>query len=253
MGKQKRKEIVKANKSDDENRSTESGGATSEVINEITQEVSAAHTVKSRPIFILEDASLEVGLVRKKRKILSSSEDSSFLLKQGRNPNNYRPDIFFEALRAILDSPLNKVGMVGAVYAKTNSGVVLEVKPHTRIPRTCKRFCGLMVELFQKSCVRAKDTGEVLIRVLQGPLTQHIPENARVIGLSYSSEKVVDIEDYVSTLPDELDVVFVVGTMANGKVSQDGKDDYISVSHYPLGAKCCAGLICEALEQKWNI
>ncbi|KMT10875.1 hypothetical protein BVRB_5g113720 [Beta vulgaris subsp. vulgaris] len=143
--------------------------------------------------------------------------------------------------------------MVGAVYVKTDSGVTFEVKPHTRIPRTCKRFCGIMVELLEKSCVRAKDSGEVLIRVLKEPLAQHMPENARIIGLSYSSEKLVDVEDYLSAIPDDSELVFVVGTMVHSKVSKDSTDDYISVSGYPLSAKYCLGLVCEALEQKWKL
>lgn len=136
---------------------------------------------------------------------------------------------------------------------KTDSGVLFEVKPHTRIPRTCKRFCGIMLELLEKSRVCAKDTGDVLIQVLKKPLAHYIPENAKVVGLSYSSQKVVDIEDYVSAASDDSGLVVVVGTMVNGKVSKDLKDDYISVSDYPLSAKCCVGVVCEALEKKWVI
>uniref|UniRef100_A0A803LZJ9 Uncharacterized protein n=2 Tax=Chenopodium quinoa TaxID=63459 RepID=A0A803LZJ9_CHEQI len=113
---------------------------------------------------------------------------------------------YFQALREILDSPLNQAGMVGAVYVKTDSGINFEVKP----------------------CVRAKDSGEVLLQVLKKPAEQHIPENAQIIGLSYSSEKVVDIEDYLSATKDDSDLVFVVGTMVHGKVSRDSTTDYIS-------------------------
>lgn len=49
-----------------------------------------------------------------------------------------------QALRAILDSPLNRYGMVGAIYIKIENGVLFEVKPQVRIPRTLQRFCGLM-------------------------------------------------------------------------------------------------------------
>ncbi|KAL2930733.1 Ribosomal RNA small subunit methyltransferase NEP1 [Bienertia sinuspersici] len=207
----------------------------------------------ARAIFVLENASLHKGFIHKKKKILCCHDDSSFLLKQGKNPNDYRPDIFYEALRAILDSPLNKADMVGAVFVKADSGVIIKFKPQTRIPRTFKRFCGIMVELLEKSCVRAKDSGEVLIEVLKEPLALHMPENARIIGLSYSSEKLVDVEDYLSAIQDNSNLVFVVGTMVHGKVSKESTNDYISVSSYPLSAKCCIGLVCEALEQKWKL
>ncbi|KAG4388180.1 hypothetical protein GLYMA_09G120101v4 [Glycine max] len=77
--------------------------------------------MRSPAIFILDNASLKKGLVKK-------------------------------ALRCILDSPLNKAGMVGAIYVKMDQRGVFEVKPHVRIPRTCNRFCGV-IKLLQKTVV----------------------------------------------------------------------------------------------------
>ncbi|MED6223255.1 hypothetical protein PIB30_072255 [Stylosanthes scabra] len=211
------------------------------------------HNVRSRAIFILENASLKKGLVRKEWKILNSHDDANLLLKKNKSLNDYRPDIVFEALRSIIDSPLNKYGLVGAIFVKIDGGALFEIKPHVRIPRTCKRFCGLIVDLLQKFRVRAKDTNDVLLRVVEEPVANHLPVNSHIVGLSCSSEKLVDINDYVSILSDDVTPVFVVGAMVNGKVKRDNTDDYISVSDYPLGAKCCVGLICDALEQKWKL
>ena len=44
----------------------------------------------------------------------------------------------------MLDSRLNKSGGLRAVYVRTEKGVLIEVKPHARLPRTFKRFSGLM-------------------------------------------------------------------------------------------------------------
>lgn len=44
---------------------------------------------------------------------------------------------------ALLDSPLNKAGLL-QVYIHTTKNVLIEVNPHVRIPRTFKRFSGLM-------------------------------------------------------------------------------------------------------------
>ncbi|KAK9265819.1 hypothetical protein L1049_001786 [Liquidambar formosana] len=206
--------------------------------------------VQARAIFMLDKAPLRKGLIRKRWKILNSEEDADFLLKQKKNLNDYRPDIVHEAVRAIFDSPLNRAGMVGAVYVKIDNGVWFEIKTHVRIPRTCKRFCGVMLKLLEKSCIRDKDMGEILIRVIEEPV---IPSNSRIVGLSYSSEKLVDIEDYVCAASDDLNLVFVVGTMVNGKINRENTDDFISISNYPLGSRCCMGQICEALEQKWKI
>lgn len=220
---------------------------------EIVKPRAIAPAINRRPIFVLDQASLKIGLVGKKRKILYASEDAKFLLKKGKNLDDYRPDILYQALHEILDSRINKVGGIEAVYVKTDTGLLFEVKTHARIPRTWKRFCGIMLDLLDKSCVRAKDSGEVLLRVLRDPLTQHLPENARVLGFSYSSPKIVDIEDYLSPVNDDLSLVFVVGATAKGKVNKDGMDDYLSVSNYPLSARCCLALICRALEEKWKI
>ena len=40
----------------------------------------------------------------------------------------------------------------------------------------------IVVELLRTSCVRAKDTNEILLRVLEQPVTRHLPINSRVIG-----------------------------------------------------------------------
>ena len=43
----------------------------------------------------------------------------------------------------LLDSPLNRAGRL-QIYIHTQRNVLIEVSPHIRIPRTFKRFCGLM-------------------------------------------------------------------------------------------------------------
>ena len=43
----------------------------------------------------------------------------------------------------LLDSPLNKAGLL-QVYIHTAKHVLIEVNPQIRIPRTFKRFAGLM-------------------------------------------------------------------------------------------------------------
>jgi hypothetical protein len=56
---------------------------------------------------------------------------------------------FFQCLLTLLDSPLNKAGLL-QVYIHTAKGVLIEVNPHVRIPRTFKRFSGLMGESDQR-------------------------------------------------------------------------------------------------------
>jgi rRNA small subunit pseudouridine methyltransferase Nep1 len=50
-----------------------------------------------------------------------------------------------QCLLTLLDSPLNKAGLL-QVYVQTAKGVLIEINPSVRIPRTFKRFSGLMGE-----------------------------------------------------------------------------------------------------------
>lgn len=76
--------------------------------------------------------------------LLNCDDHANFLRKHGRDPALYRPDILHQELLAILDSPLNKAGRVRAIFVATEKNVLIQVNPHLRIPRTFRRFCGLM-------------------------------------------------------------------------------------------------------------
>lgn len=54
-----------------------------------------------------------------------------------------KTDWLWQCLLTLLDSPLNKAGLL-QVYIHTAKGVLIEVNPSVRIPRTFKRFAGLM-------------------------------------------------------------------------------------------------------------
>lgn len=95
-----------------------------------------------------------------KYALLNCDDHQGILAKTGRDIADARPDIthqvrktFFscrdfertvwQCLLTLLDSPLNKAGLL-QVYIHTTKGVLIEVNPHIRIPRTFKRFSGLM-------------------------------------------------------------------------------------------------------------
>ncbi|CAM6129806.1 unnamed protein product [Calypogeia fissa] len=204
-------------------------------------------------IFVLEKASLEAAKVGKTYQILNCDDHANFLRKHKRDPALYRPDILHQALLAILDSPLNKAGRLKGLYVKTDKNVLIQVNPHIRIPRTFRRFCGLMVQLLQKLSIRATNGPDKLLRVVKQPVTRYLPLGARRVGMSFSAPKVVQLKEYVAASASKHSLVFVVGAMAHGKIEVDYLDDFVAVSEYPLSAACCIGRICNALESHWGI
>ncbi|XP_071066255.1 ribosomal RNA small subunit methyltransferase NEP1 isoform X2 [Dasypus novemcinctus] len=117
-----------------------------------------------RLIVVLEGASLETVKVGKTYELLNCDKHKSMLLKNGRDPGEVRPDIAHQSLLMLMDSPLNRAGLL-QVYIHTQKNVLIEVNPQTRIPRTFDRFCGLMVQLLHKLSVRAADGPQKLLKL----------------------------------------------------------------------------------------
>ncbi|KAL8202670.1 UNVERIFIED_CONTAM: 18S rRNA pseudouridine methyltransferase [Gekko kuhli] len=119
---------------------------------------------KRRLVVVLEGASLETVKVGKTYELLNCDKHKSVLLRNGRDPGVVRPDITHQSLLMLMDSPLNRAGLL-QVYIHTEKNVLIEVNPQTRIPRTFDRFCGLMVQLLHKFSVRAADGPQKLLKV----------------------------------------------------------------------------------------
>ncbi|KAL1191540.1 hypothetical protein V5N11_002361 [Cardamine amara subsp. amara] len=231
----------------------EAAASADEIVGGIPIVLSDRSTDKPGVVFVLEKASLEVAKVGKTYQLLNSDDHANFLKKNNRNPADYRPDITHQALLMILDSPINKAGRLKAVYVRTEKGVLFEVKPHVRIPRTFKRFAGIMLQLLQKLSITAVGSREKLLRCIKNPVEDHLPVNSRKIGFSHSSEKLVNMQKHLATVFNDTDTVFVLGAMAHGKIKCDYIEDFVSISGYPLSAAYCISRICEALSTNWNI
>ena len=207
-------------------------------------------------IFVLENASLEVGKVGKTLQLLNCDDHNNFLRKKRKDPADYRPDICHQALLSVLDSPLNKAGYIKAVYVKTKKNVLFEINPQMRVPRTFKRFSGLMSQLLQKLSIRSASSPKKLMRVIKQPVTKYLPvANCRRVGFSRSAEKIRKLSEFA----DSVDVkkgetcVFAVGVMSHGKIDTPWVDEMISISEYPLSAACCISKITNALENRFGI
>ena len=96
-----------------------------------------------------------------------------------------------QALLMILDSPLNKAGKIKGIYVHTQKNVLIQVNPQVRLPRTYKRFAGLMTQLLQKLSIRATNGPDKLLKVVKGPVGRHLPSGVHRIGFSRSATKIV--------------------------------------------------------------
>ena len=54
--------------------------------------------------------------------------------------------------------------------------------------------------------------------MIKNPVTDHLPSSSRKIGTSYHADLCTDVKQFALDKP----VVFVVGAMAHGKVSNHG-------------------------------
>eukprot|EP00940_MAST-03C_sp_MAST-3C-sp2_P001245 g1245.t1 len=207
---------------------------------------------KRKVIIILEKASLETVKTKKGYELLNCDDHRHVHKKMKRDFRESRPDITHQVLLTLLDSPLNKAGFL-QVYIHTSAGVLIEVNPHIRIPRTFKRFCGLMVQLLHKMKIRAADGPDVLLKVVKNPVTRHLPAGARKIGTSMNG-KLIKPSELVPKLPQDGPVVFCFGAMSHGFVDDvDWLEESYSFSQYPLSASYAIGRLLNAYEDHWGI
>ncbi|KDQ14208.1 hypothetical protein BOTBODRAFT_32995 [Botryobasidium botryosum FD-172 SS1] len=220
-----------------------------------------------RLIVVLEQACLEVYKVSSgsasrngrdagkdaKYALLNCDDHQGILAKTGRDIADARPDITHQCLLTLLDSPLNKAGLL-QVYIHTAKGVLIEINPHVRIPRTFKRFSGLMVQLLHKLSIRGVNGSEKLLKVIKNPITDHLPANTYKITLS-GDAPTTRLSTYLKTLPETHSIAVFVGAMARGKddFADAIVDEKISISDYALSASVACGKFCCALEDLWDI
>jgi rRNA small subunit pseudouridine methyltransferase Nep1 len=81
--------------------------------------------------------------------LLSADEHEGLIRKMKRDPQDFRPDLVHQALLALLDSPLNKHNKL-QVFIRTKRSILIEVSPELRMPRTYKRFAGVISQLLQE-------------------------------------------------------------------------------------------------------
>jgi len=120
---------------------------------------------KRKIIVILQKAALETVKTKKGYELVSADSHKSILTKLKKDISEYRPDIVHQCLLTLLDSPLNKAGLL-KIYIETRNNQIIDVHPSLRIPRTYNRFAGLMVQLLHKMKIRAVGTSDVIDKLI---------------------------------------------------------------------------------------
>lgn len=212
-----------------------------------------------RLVVVLSMASLETHKISTngpggdKYALLNCDDHQGLLKKMGRDISEARPDITHQCLLTLLDSPINKAGKL-QVYIQTGKNVLIEVNPTVRIPRTFKRFSGLMVQLLHKLSIRSVNSEEKLLKVIKNPITDHLPTKCRKITLSFDAP-VTRVQDYIGKLDRDESICVFVGAMARGKdnFADEYVDEKIGVSNYPLSASVACSKFCHGAEDAWSI
>ena len=213
-------------------------------------------------IVLLDQATLETVKNKKGLYELLNCDDHRELCKRKlkKDPNVYRPDILHQELLALMDSPLNKAGLL-KIYISTQKKVLIDIHPATRIPRTYKRFAGLMVQLLHKLKIKSGTDRTMLLKVIKNPFSQYLPAGTRCFGMSsqgtlYSPNRLASAllpQDYSSKAAP---TCFVVGAMSTGHVQLEDHpymEQMISVSEYPLSGAAALSRIASGIENYWGI
>lgn len=207
-------------------------------------------------IVVLEKANLQIALLKKKdtHVLLNGDDHADYITKKlHREPSDFRPDITHQCLLTLMDSPLNKAGKL-EVYITTESNQVIKINPATRIPRTYKRFAALMAQLLKKLTIRAEESSETLLKIIQSPVTNHLPPESLKIALSTKGQ-LVDIFSFVKELDPEKPIVFLIGAVAKGNPTMevDYYNEAYCISRYAMSASNCLARITTAFEEYWKI
>ncbi|KAI6174558.1 hypothetical protein M3Y97_01003900 [Aphelenchoides bicaudatus] len=210
-------------------------------------------------IVILENCPLETAqisaLVGKEYEILRSDKHISFIKRHNKDPADFRPDILHQCLLMLLDSPLNKAGLL-QIYFRTTKNVLVEVAPQCRIPRTFDRFCGLMVQLLHKMSIRAEGSPIKLLNVIKNPVSDHLPVGCRKYLMSYNTDNFIMPNTFAQNIhqekPDE-PVAIVIGGIARGKIVTDYTEMDVKISNYPLSAALACAKMTTAFEALWGV
>lgn len=111
-----------------------------------------------------------------------------------------------------------------------------------------------MVQLLHRLSIRSTNSNDKLLRVIQNPITDHLPPNCRKVTLSFEAP-LVRVREFVEGLKPKESICVFVGAMAKGNdnFADDLVDEKIGISSYSLSASVACSKFCHAAEDAWDI
>jgi rRNA small subunit pseudouridine methyltransferase Nep1 len=230
---------------------------------EITESDTKKKKKQPPVIVLLDQATLETVKNRRGLYELLNCDDHREICKKKlrKDPNVFRPDILHQELLALLDSPLNKAGLL-KIYISTAKSVLIEVNPSIRIPRTYKRFAGLMVQLLHKMKIKAGGDSTTLLKIIKNPFSQHLPPGTRCYGFSCEGTLYSPIALANTIVPQEPNAenqpptCLVIGAMSTGHVTIEEHpyiEKMLCISSYPLSGASALSRVMGGIEHHWGV
>ena len=189
-------------------------------------------------------------------ELLNCDDHQKTIQKMGKKYEDFRPDVTHQCLLTLFDSPLCKAGLL-QVFIRTEEGVLIEINPHLKVPRSFKMFSAFMAQLLAKLRVRSETGSATLATVIKNPVTDYLPMGVKCVGTSKLG-KLVNLNKYVQEIGvKKKPLVFVIGAVSVGNPGMENdlglEQENISISKHGLSAACVCGKVCVAMEKLWGV
>ena len=109
-----------------------------------------------------------------------------------------------------------------------------------------------MVQLIYKHVIRAAESSDILLKMVENPITKHLPMNRSVVELTKEGP-LVPLNEFVQKYKETDEVVFVIGGFAHGHVNVDYSTEKLAISEFPLSAAAVAARVTAAFEGVWGV
>lgn len=158
-----------------------------------------------------------------------------------------RPDIVHITLLSVLDSPLNKEGML-KTYVHTRNDECIFINPEVRLPRSYTRFCGVIEKLFKEKIIKADN--KPLLELKKMSIKQLVESmGSDFVVVFDEKEKVEKVSEIVKELKSHEKPCAIIGAFPHGSFKNDYSfaDRFVAIYKEQLSAWSTASLLVNAL------